>query len=120
MSYQQKRGKNTSWRNGLMRNLATELIIHEKLQITETRAKELRRHVEKLITLGKRGDLHARRRAASFLRNITVKNEKAAALQKLFGPLAKQYSKRNGGYTRILKLDNRRGDNAPVVIIALV
>ncbi|AGM24806.1 50S ribosomal protein L17 [Spiroplasma syrphidicola EA-1] len=119
MSYQQKRGKNTSWRNGLMRNLATELIIHERLEVTETRAKELRKHVDKLVTLGKRQDLHSRRRAASFLRNIDA-NEKETALQKLFDGVAKKYKNRNGGYTRILKLDNRKGDNAPMVIIELV
>lgn len=119
MSYQQKKGKNTAWRNGLMRNLATELIINERLEITETRAKELRRHVDKLITLGKRQDLHARRRAASFLLDIDA-NEKEMALQKLFNGVAKKYKGRNGGYTRILKLDNRKGDNAPMVIIELV
>lgn len=119
MSYIQKRGKNTSWRQGLMRNLSTELIISEKLEITETRAKELRSHVEKLITLAKRQDLHARRQAASFLRNIDASKDQTA-LQKLFSAIAKRYMDRNGGYTRILKLDNRRGDNAPMVIIELV
>lgn len=119
MSYIQKRGQNTAWRTSLMRNLTTELIVNESLEITETRAKELRRHFDKMITLAKRGDLHARRQAASWLRD-TQANKKEKALQKLFNELAKKYEKRNGGYTRILKLDNRKGDNAPMVIIELV
>mgnify|MGYP005983539303 CR=1 FL=1 len=119
MSYIQKRGKNTAWRVALMRNLTTELIISERLEITETRAKELRRHFDHMVTLAKRGDLHARRQAAAWLRN-TDANEKETALQKLFTEVAKKYKKRDGGYTRILKLDNRRGDNAPMVIIELV
>jgi large subunit ribosomal protein L17 len=119
MSYIQKQGKNTAWRVALMRNLTTELIISERLEITETRAKELRRHFDHMVTLAKRGDLHARRQAAAWLRNIDV-NEKETALQKLFTEIAKKYKKREGGYTRILKLDNRRGDNAPMVIIELV
>lgn len=119
MSYIPKRGKNTAWRTALMRNLTTELIISEKLEITETRAKELRKHFDGMVTLAKRGDLHARRQAASWLRNIDI-SEKETALQKLFTVLAKKFDKRNGGYTRILKLDNRRGDNAPMCIIELV
>lgn len=119
MSYIPKRGKNTAWRTALMRNLTTELIISERLEITETRAKELRRHFDSMITLAKRGDLHARRQASAWLRNIQA-NEKETALQKLFTELAKKFKTRNGGYTRILKLDNRRGDNAPMCIIELV
>ncbi|ATZ18548.1 50S ribosomal protein L17 [Williamsoniiplasma somnilux] len=119
MSYIPKRGKNTAWRQSLMRNLTSELIISEKLEITETRAKELRKHFDKMITLAKRGDLHARRQAAAWLRDIeTAKQE--PILTKLFTDLAKRYKSRNGGYTRILKLDNRKGDNAPIVIIELV
>lgn len=119
MSYIQKRGKNTSWREGLMRNLATELIIHGRLLVTETRAKQLRSVVEDLITLSKRQNLHAIRQADSILRNINV-NDNETALQKLFGSVAKKYQKRDGGYTRILKTENRRGDNAPMVYIELV
>ncbi|WP_031542163.1 50S ribosomal protein L17 [Mesoplasma photuris] len=119
MSYIQKRGKNTTWRKALMRNLTTELIISERLEITEARAKELRTHIDHMITLAKRGDLHARRQAASWLRNIEI-SDKENALQKLFTDIAKRYETRNGGYTRILKLDNRKGDNAPIVIIELV
>ncbi|ATG97196.1 50S ribosomal protein L17 [Mesoplasma lactucae] len=119
MSYIQKRGKNTAWRESLMRNLTTELILNESLEITETRAKELRKHFDHMITLAKRGDLHARRQANAWLRDIQA-NEKETALQKLFTDLGKRYKDRNGGYTRILKLDNRKGDNAPMVIIELV
>lgn len=119
MSYIQKQGKNTAWRVALMRNLTTELIISEKLEITETRAKELRKHFDNMITLAKRGDLHARRQAAAWLRNTNA-SEKETALQKLFDNLGKRFKTRNGGYTRILKLDNRRGDNAPMCIIELV
>ncbi|PPE06103.1 50S ribosomal protein L17 [Williamsoniiplasma lucivorax] len=119
MSYIQKRGKNTAWREALMRNLTSEMIISERLEVTEARAKELRKHVDKMITLGKRGDLHARRQAAAWLREIET-NKQQSVLDKLFKDLAKKYKTRNGGYTRILKLDNRKGDNAPMVIIELV
>ncbi|AKU80243.1 50S ribosomal protein L17 [Spiroplasma turonicum] len=119
MSYIQKQGKNTAWKIALLRNLTTELIIHEKLEITEARAKELRRHFDHMVTLAKKGDVHSRRQAAAWLRHIDV-SEKENALQKLFTKLAKKFKTRNGGYTRILKLDNRRGDNAPMCIIELV
>lgn len=119
MSYIQKRGKNTAWREALMRNLTTELIINERLQITQTRAKELRKHFDHMVTLAKRGDLHARRQAIAWLRDVDA-NKKQTAVDKLFKDIAKKYKTRPGGYTRILKLDNRQGDNAPVVIIELV
>ena len=86
-----------------MRNLATELIMKEQLVITTARAKELKEHVEKLITLGKKQTLHARRQALSFLRPVEGETNNLAC-QKLFGPLAKKYAKRNGGYTRVLKM----------------
>ncbi|WP_342252538.1 50S ribosomal protein L17 [Spiroplasma endosymbiont of Amphibalanus improvisus] len=116
MSYIQKRGKNTSWRQSLIRNLASELIVHERLEITSKRAKELRIHVEKLVTLAKRGDLHARRQAAAFLRNINV-NEEQTVLQKLFTDIAVKFKDRQGGYTRIIKSYDRLGDNAEMSII---
>lgn len=119
MSFIQKRGKNTSWRQGLMRNLVTELVVHERLLVTEKRAKELRKTIDKLITLAKRQDLHARRQASSILRNIDV-NETETVLQKLFTDIAKRYNERSGGYTRLLKTDDRKGDNAPMVYIELV
>ncbi|WP_339022637.1 50S ribosomal protein L17 [Spiroplasma endosymbiont of Crioceris asparagi] len=119
MSYMQKQGQNTAWRVALMRNLTTELIVKERIELTETRAKELRRHFDKMVTLAKKGDLHSRRQAAAWLRDIDA-SEKETALQKLFDKIAKKYKDRNGGYTRILKLDNRKGDNAPICIIELV
>jgi large subunit ribosomal protein L17 len=111
----------------MLRDLTTDLIINERIVTTEARAKEVRRTVEKMITLGKRGDLHARRQAAAYVRNevATVKEdgEKVvveSALQKLFNDVAPRYADRNGGYTRILKTEPRRGDSAPMAIIELV
>ena len=107
--------------------MTTDLIINERIVTTEARAKEIRSTVEKMITLGKRGDLHARRQAAAFVRNevADVREEGESivvetALQKLFNDLASRYSERQGGYTRILKTEPRRGDAAPMVIIELV
>ncbi|MED3661737.1 50S ribosomal protein L17 [Ureibacillus sp. FSL K6-8385] len=122
-----KLGRTSSQRKALLRDLATDLIINERIETTEARAKELRKVVEKMITLGKRGDLHARRQAAAFIRRELVTttdeegNEKTKfALQKLFDDVAPRYADRQGGYTRILKVGPRRGDGAPVVIIELV
>ena len=103
------------------------MLINERITTTETRAKEIRKTAEKMITLGKKGDLAARRRAAAYLRNevaeVRAEEDKIVietALQKLFNDLGKRYAERNGGYTRILKTEPRRGDNAPMVIIELV
>lgn len=126
MAYR-KLGRTSSQRKALLRDLTTDLIINERIVTTEARAKEIRSTVEKMITLGKRGDLHARRQAATFVRNevADVREEGEAivvetALQKLFNDLASRYSERQGGYTRILKTEPRRGDAAPMVIIELV
>ncbi|MGM9944286.1 MAG: 50S ribosomal protein L17 [Lysinibacillus sp.] len=121
-----KLGRTSSQRKALLRDLATDLIINERIETTEARAKETRKAVEKMITLGKRGDLHARRQAAAFIRRelVTVgegEEEKTVfALQKLFDEIAPRYAERQGGYTRILKVGPRRGDGAPVVVIELV
>ena len=122
-----KLGRKSAQRKALLRDLTTDLIINENIYTTEARAKEVRSTVEKMITLGKRGDLHARRQAAAYVRNeIAIKdfNEETetfpTALQKLFTDLAKRYEGRNGGYTRILKVEPRRGDAAPMAIIELV
>ena len=105
----------------LGRTLATDLIIFERIETTEARAKELRSVVEKLVTLGKRGDLHARRQAAAFVRKETADEEtNKDALQKLFDDIAPRYQDRQGGYTRILKLGPRRGDGAPMAVIEFV
>ncbi|WP_124726428.1 50S ribosomal protein L17 [Staphylospora marina] len=124
-----KLGRKTGARKALLRDLVTDLIINERIETTETKAKEIRSIVEKMITLGKRGDLHARRQAAAFVRSRRsttvkdgdkVKHEQVDAVKKLFDEIAPRYQERNGGYTRILKLGPRRGDGAPMVFIELV
>ena len=114
-----KLGRTTDQRMALLRNLASDLIIYERLEITEAKAKELRSVVDKMITLGKRGDLHARRQAAAFLYNKEA-DEDNKVIQKLFDDVAKRYDERQGGYTRVLKLGERQGDGAPMAIIELV
>lgn len=116
-----KLGRNSSARKALFRDLATDLIINERIETTEAKAKELRSIVEKMITLGKRGDLHARRQAAAFIRKEVANEETGQdAIQKLFSDIATRYEDRQGGYTRILKIGPRRGDGAPMVYIELV
>lgn len=128
MAYR-KLGRTSSQRKAMLRDLTTDLLINESIVTTEARAKEIRKTVEKMITLGKRGDLHARRQAAAFVRNeiasenydeATDKYTSTTALQKLFSEIAPRYAERNGGYTRILKTEPRRGDAAPMAIIELV
>ena len=127
MSYR-KLGRTSSQRKALLRDLTTDLLINERIVTTEARAKEVRSTAEKMITLGKRGDLHARRQAAAYVRNEIASVEEQhdnnvvvkSALQKLFSDLAPKYADRKGGYTRILKTAPRRGDGAPMVIIELV
>ncbi|WP_027964763.1 50S ribosomal protein L17 [Halalkalibacillus halophilus] len=116
-----KLGRPSDQREHLLRNLATDLIVHERIETTEAKAKALRPVVEKMITLGKRGDLHARRQAASYLRKVDADEEGTqTAVQKLFSDVAPRYEERQGGYTRILKLGERKGDGAKSVIIELV
>ncbi|GAE26065.1 MULTISPECIES: 50S ribosomal protein L17 [Halalkalibacter] len=116
-----KLGRDSAGRKALFRDLATDLIINERIETTEAKAKELRSIVEKMITLGKRGDLHARRQAAAFIRREVANEETGEdAIQKLFSDIATRYEERQGGYTRILKMGPRRGDGAPMVIIELV
>ncbi len=105
-----KLGMTTSHRLAMLRNMVTSLIEYEKIQTTDTRAKELRRVAEKMVTLGKRGDLHARRQAMKVIR------EKRVA-KKLFEEIAPRFKDVNGGYTRIIKVKRRHGDNAPISII---
>lgn len=126
MSYR-KLGRTSSQRKAMLRDLTTDLLINERIVTTEARAKEVRSTAEKMITLGKRGDLHARRQAAAYVRNEIASVEEQedsvivrSALQKLFSDLAPKYADRKGGYTRILKTAPRRGDGAPMVIIELV
>lgn len=118
-----KLGRTSDQRKAMLRDLATSLIISERIETTEARAKEVRSVVEKLITLGKKGDLASRRNAAKTLRNVEILNEDETtqtALLKLFGEIAERYTERQGGYTRILKQGPRRGDGAESVIIELV
>ncbi|MDS3950096.1 50S ribosomal protein L17 [Staphylococcus epidermidis] len=118
-----KLGRTSDQRKAMLRDLATSLIVSERIETTEARAKEVRSVVEKLITFGKKGDLASRRNAAKTLRNVEILNEDDStqtALQKLFGEIAERYSERQGGYTRILKVGPRRGDGAESVIIELV
>ena len=105
--------RNSSHRWALMRNLVTALLREEKIQTTDAKAKELRRWVDRVITLGKRGDLHARRQA------LAVVQDKAV-VRKLFDSIAPRFKDRPGGYTRIIKIGIRRGDAAPVSMIELV
>jgi large subunit ribosomal protein L17 len=106
-------GRHSGHRRALYRNLATDLLGYGKITTTEAKAREVRGLTEKLITLGKKGDLHARRQALSFI--IDVKT-----VEKVFGDLATRYSERNGGYTRIVKLGPRLGDGASMVKLELV
>lgn len=116
-----KLGRLSHQRKAMLRDLATDLIINERITTTEARAKELRRTVEKLITLGKRGDLHARRQAIAVLRNeVTNTETNQTVVQKLFADIAPKYQDRNGGYTRIIKTAPRRGDAARMAVIELV
>jgi large subunit ribosomal protein L17 len=108
-----KLGRTSAHRDALLRNLVTALLEHERIETTDAKAKELRRVADRMITLGKRGDLHARRLALRVVRDREVAG-------KLFGPLAERYRERAGGYTRVLKLRRRVGDAAAVSLIELV
>lgn len=106
-------GRTTSHRIAMFRNMVTSFLQHEKITTTDAKAKELRSIAEKMITLGKRGDLHATRQAAAYIRDKKV-------VTKLFTEIAPRYTERPGGYTRIIKLGIRPGDNAPVSVLELV
>lgn len=108
-----KLNKTTSHRLAMFRNMVTSLLRHERIFTTVTKAKELRKFADSMVTLGKRGDLHARRQALAFIR------EKAVVF-KLFDELAQRYQNRPGGYTRIVKVGYRRGDASPMCLIELV
>ncbi|WP_082049661.1 50S ribosomal protein L17 [Thalassospira sp. HJ] len=108
-----KLNRTSSHRKAMFANMAVSLLTHEQIKTTLPKAKDLRPYVEKLITLGKRGDLHARRQAISILRDDKV-------VAKLFGEIADRYKERAGGYTRVLKAGFRYGDAAPVAVIELV
>lgn len=109
-----KLGRTNKHRRSMLANLTKDVIMNERIETTETRAKEARKFVDKMISYGKDGSLVARRKALAFLQNDE------AAVKKVFDDLSKRYATRNGGYTRILKLTERRGDDALVVILELV
>ena len=113
MAYR-KLGRTNKHRRAMLANLTKDLIKNERIETTETRAKEVRKCFDKMVTYGKNGSLVSRRKALAFLHND---NE---AVKKVFDVLAPRYAERNGGYTRILKLDNRQGDDALIVILELV
>ena len=113
MAYR-KLGVDNKHRRSMLANLTKEVIVNGKIETTETRAKEVRKFVDKMITYGKNGDLVSRRKALAFLQNDE------AAVKKVFNELAPKYAKRNGGYTRIIKTAERRGDNSLMAVIELV
>ena len=114
MAYRKLGTRTSEHRRAILANLAKEIIIHEKIETTEERAKEVRKIVEKIITIGKKGTVEARRDVLAILMNDKE------VMTKVFNDLAKRYEERKGGYTRILKLKERRGDNALIVRIELV
>lgn len=108
-----KLGRTPAHRKALFRNMVTSLLKHQRIVTTEVKAKEIGRLTEKMITLGKRGDLHARRQAIAFIKSNEV-------VKSLFSEYADRYKDRDGGYTRVIKLEPRSGDNAPMAIVELV
>ena len=108
-----KLNKTSSHRKAMLMNMSNALIKHEQITTTLAKAKELRRFVEKIVTLGKKGDLLSRRKAVSILQDLKMS-------KKVFDVLAERYKKRAGGYTRIIKLGNRYGDNAPTAVIEFI
>jgi large subunit ribosomal protein L17 len=112
-NFGRKLGRNTEHRRALLRNLVTSLILEERIETTLPKAKEARVAAEQMITLGKRGDLHARRLAASYC--LT-----APAVKKLFEDVAKRFASRSGGYTRIVRTGWRRGDGADMAVLELM
>jgi large subunit ribosomal protein L17 len=106
-------GRTTSHRIAMFRNMVTSLLNHERIVTTDAKAKEIRSVAEKMISLGKRGDLHAHRQAAAYIREKSI-------VTKLFSTIAPRYMNRQGGYTRIIKLGQRLGDAASLSVIELV
>ena len=142
MNGYRKLGVKSAHRQSILRNLVTDLFRYGRIQTTDCRAKEARKEAEKMITLAKRGDLHARRQAATYIfdqsterllnrengevitaetdLNDNVKTVEETVLRKLFGEIAKNYTDRNGGYVRIYRMPPRRGDAAEMALIQLV
>lgn len=118
MAYSRLR-RSSDQRKALLRDLITDLILNGQIETTVTKAKELKRIADKMVTLGKTNTLHARRQAAAFIR-FEKDEEGNYAVQKLFNEIAPKYTNRNGGYTRVIKTGFRRGDAAPMAIITWV
>jgi large subunit ribosomal protein L17 len=119
--WNRKFGRKADHRKAMLRNLATSVIMYGKVETTEAKAKDMRSVVDELITLGKKGDLAARRQAAAYIRNVVADEAtQKTVLQKLFDEVAPKYKDRNGGYTRVIKTGTRRGDSAPMAFIELV
>lgn len=119
--WNRKFGRTADHRKAMLRNLATSVIMYGKVETTYAKAMDMRSVVDELITLGKKGDLAARRQVAAFVRDVYA-DEKTCqtVLQKLFDEVAPKYADRNGGYTRVTKTGVRRGDAAPMATIELV
>ena len=113
MTTLRKLGRRSDHRNAMLRNQVQSLLEHGRIQTSVTRAKEAQRMAEKMITLGKKGDLHSRRQVLSYV-------YKEEVVKKLFDEIAPKYAERNGGYTRVLKLGPRRGDSTEMAILELV
>ena len=111
--------RDATWRKSVLRNLVTDVLLHGKVETTEARAKEVKRHVEKMITKGKKGTIAARRQADSFLKPVSTKDGVVIG-KYLFDTIAPKYKDRNGGYTRIIKSPSRQGDNTKMAIIELI
>lgn len=119
--WNRKFGRNADHRKAMLRNLATSVILYGRVETTEAKAKDMRSVVDHLITLGKKGNLAARRQAASYIRNVVAdEGAQQTVLQKLFDEVAPKYAERHGGYTRVIKTGVRRGDAAPMAFIELV
>jgi large subunit ribosomal protein L17 len=119
--WNRKFGRTADHRKAMLRNLATSVILYGKVETTYAKAMDMRSVVDELITLGKKGDLSARRQAASFVRDVYADEKtRQTVLQKLFDEVAPKYADRNGGYTRVTKTGVRRGDAAPMATIELV
>lgn len=119
MSFVITHRKNTAWRSMVTRQQASDVVAYGHITTTQAKAKELRKHVDHLITLGKKNTLEAKREILSIVLN-TTKMDKEAICKKLCGELAKKYAARKGGYTRVLKMDDRAGDNTKMAIIQLI
>lgn len=118
MAYSRLR-RSSDQRKALLRDLVTDLILNGRIETTQTKARELKRLADKMVTLGKANTLHSRRQAATLVR-FEKDEEGKFAIQKLFDEIAPKFASRNGGYTRVIKTGFRRGDSAPMAIIEWV